>query len=117
MNTWNKVMKLKVNDNRSRGVANTLDNDDLDTILATADFFGASATDLQQISFDLRIAKYRVFDWLAMAIQGRVESESARKVFAHAFIKVDGDVTAFINDLRVSDYQIDTAWENVKLTY
>ena len=112
MTTWEKVMALKPHDKRHKGVANTLRDDELNTIVGTMEFFGA---DYRQTVFDLKVCRYRVFDWLAMAVQGRVASEVAVKVLAHAFIKVKGDVDAFIQDLRETDYQIDTAWESISL--
>jgi hypothetical protein len=86
-----------------------------ETILATADFFGASDNDLAQIKFDLGVARYRVFDWLAMGVMGRIDNRQAVRVFVHSLLKVNGDVTAFIDDLRVSDYDIDRVWENMDL--
>ena len=113
--TWTKIMSFKSKDNRHKGIANTLDNDDINTLCATAEFFGADDKDLGLMVFDLRIARYRVFDWLAMAVGGRISCRPAVKVFAHSFIKSNGDVTAFIDDLRVSDYDMDTEWESIKL--
>lgn len=110
-------MALEAKDNRHipGDVANTLDRDDLNTILATADFFGASLSDLRQMHFDLSFAKYRVFDWLAMGIMGRIECRTAVRVFTHSLLNVGGDVTAFIDDLRYSDYDIDHSWERIDL--
>ena len=110
---WKQVMAHKKHDTRHKGVANNLTKDELETILATLDFFGGN---LRQAHFDLSMARYRVFDWLAMGVQGdRLGSESATKVFAHSFLKSEGDVDKFIEDLRYSDYQVDTAWEKIKL--
>ena len=85
---WDRVMELESKDNRHKGVANTLDIDDLLTIFATAEFFGAGETDLAQLSFDLKRARYRVFDWLAMAVQGRMSCRNVVKVFTYVFLKV-----------------------------
>ena len=64
--TWQKVMDLKDNGRKEAdGVANKLSRDDLNTILATADFFGASESEMTMIYFDLGVARYRMFDWLA----------------------------------------------------
>jgi hypothetical protein len=98
-----------------RGVANTLDKNDVTTIIATAEFFGAEMSDLQQIYFDLTIPRYRVFDWLGMCVMGRINCKPAVKVFAHSFLKVNGDTQKFIEDLRVTDYQWDTEWEKIEL--
>lgn len=109
--TWDKVMACKPADKRHKGVANTLTMDELNTIIATIDFFGDN---YQQDIFDLKIARYRIFDWLAMRVQGRGAPEST-KVLAYSFLKVAGDVDKFIDDLRVTDYDIDHKWEGIEL--
>lgn len=109
--TWDKVMAMKPKDTRHKGVANTLTDDELQTILATIDFFGDS---YQQDIFDLKVARYRVFDWLAMRVQGRGAPEST-KVLAYSFLKVDGDIDKWIDDLRVTDYDMDESWREVVL--
>ena len=118
-NTWKKIMALEDRDNRHRGVANTLDSYDIQTLLATADFFGAEDRELAQMNFDLGVARYRVFDWLAMGVMSADDCPripvTALKVFVYSLLKVGGDVTAFIDDLRISDYELDTEWEGVEL--
>lgn len=112
-NTWEQVMSMKKNDNRHIGVANTLTKDELETILATIDFFGGN---WKMAGFDLSFVKYRVFDWLAMCVMGdRIQSPEATKVLVYSFLKVNGDIDKFINDLRITDYQIDTEWESITL--
>ena len=117
--TWTAVMQLRKNDRRHRPrpneVANDLTDNEVSTIMATADFFGASMVDVHQISFDLVGARYRVLDWLGMAIMGRIECRPAVQVLVHSFLKVDGDVTAFITDLRATDYDIDHSWEEIQV--
>ncbi len=111
--TWDQVMAHKKDDTRHQGVANTLTKDEIETLLATIDFFGGNT---RQAFFDLTVARYRIFDWLAMGVQGdRIGSISATKVLAYSFLKSNGDIDAFIQDLRVSDYQMDTKWESIKL--
>lgn len=109
--TWDKVMACKPADTRHKGVANDLTPDEIETIAATIDFFG---DDYRQDIWDLRTAKYRVFDWLAMRVQGRGAPEST-KVLAYSFLKVGGDVDKFIADLRETDYDIDDEWRKVEL--
>ena len=99
----------------AKDIANTLTENDLNTILATADFFGASEAELTQIYFDLWIARYRVFDWLAMGVQGRFLCENAVKVFVHSFIKANGVPSKFVEDLQVTDYEVVKDWEKVEL--
>ena len=111
--TWNKVVALKKKDTRHKGVANTLTFDEINTIAATVDYFGGSP---QQTVFDLATARYRVFDFLGMCVMGdRVGTEDGTKVLVHAFLKADGDIDKFIDDLRVTDYDIIRDWEKVEL--
>jgi hypothetical protein len=109
--TWDKVMACKKADTRHWGVANLLREYELETIIATIDFFGDA---YKQDIFDLRIARYRVFDWLAMRVQGR-GGETSTKVLVHSFLKVGGDIDKWIDDLRSTDYDIDHSWEKVEL--
>jgi hypothetical protein len=115
--TWEQVMALKSNGSKeARGVANTLSDDDLNTICATIDFFGG---DYRLDVLDLKHIRYRVFDWLAMRIQGRhsgsAQDKLATKVLAYSFIKSDGIPSKFIEDLRVTDYEIDTSYNTIEL--
>ena len=110
--TWQQVMSKRNKDDMHKGVANTLSDDDINTIIATIDFWGA---DYRQDIFDLKVARYRVFDWLAMRVQGRNPDTTSTKVLVHSFLKSDGVVSKFIEDLRVTDYQVITDWEEVKL--
>jgi len=116
--TWDKVVALKnAGQSEQRGGANILTEDDIQTICATIDFFGG---DYRQDYFDLSVnarpiaPRYRVFDWLGMRVMnGR--DELSTKVLVHSFIKSGGIPTKFIQDLRETDYDIDTSWENIKL--
>lgn len=109
--TWESVMAQKANDKRHRGVANTLTDDELNTIIGTIDFFGDPYT---QDIFDLKTCRYRVFDWLAMRVQGR-GAPTSTKVLVHSFLKVNGDIDKWIDDLRSTDYDIDNSWTAVEL--
>lgn len=109
--TWDKVMACKEADKRHRGVANTLTDDELNTIIGTIDFFGDN---YQQDIFDLKVARYRVFDWLAMRVQGRGEPTST-KVLAYSFLKCEGDIDKWVDDLRTTDYDINEEWMKVEL--
>lgn len=111
VSTWDKVMACKPADTRHKGVANTLTDDELETIIATVDFFG---DDYRQDIFDLKVARYRVFDWLAMRVQGRGAPEST-KVLAYSFLKCEGNIDKWIQDLRETDYDINEAWRDIEL--
>lgn len=114
MTTWSELVK-EGKKHQSNSVTNVLNKDDINTVLATMDFFGASQTDLQQTMCDLNFCKYRVFDWLAMGIGGRMQNQTALKVLIHAFRTATYNEAKFIDNLRVHDYQIETEWEEVVL--
>jgi hypothetical protein len=116
---WKQIIALKPADDMHKGVANTLNEDDWTTIIATAEYFDADHDELQQIYFDLAIPRYRVFDWLAMGVMsagenGRIPTKPL-KVFIHSFLKVGGVTSEFIQDLRETDYDMDTSWEKINL--
>lgn len=130
--TWDKVMSFKKADKRNVGGANNLTTDEVETIIATIDFFGGKITqdlaDLGSVEVQRNIAgrvitpfapRYRVFDWLAMRVQGRhsgnAQDINATKVLAHSFIKSKGDVDKFIQDLRETDYDVDDSYKNIEL--
>lgn len=120
--TWDKVMALKdAGRSEAKGSANQLSIEDLETIIGTIDFFGGN---YQRDIFDLRVARYRVFDWLAMRVQGRRTApdqpkyegdKEATKVLVHSFLKSEGVPSKFIDDLRSTDYDIDHSYKSIKL--
>jgi hypothetical protein len=124
---WDTVIELgRGQEPKSNGVANKLEDADIETILATMEFHGATDIWLRQTLFDLSRSagpfapRYRVFDWLAMSLNGRndddrSQNKSALQVLVHAYLKTEGNVEKFIEDLRVSDYQVDTSWEKVEV--
>jgi hypothetical protein len=109
---WQQVMALKPNDDRHKGICNTLKKDEVETILATFEYFGAADGVVGCISFDLWLAKYRIFDWLATCIDGRLTCEPSAieglKVITFSFLNVNGDITKMIKDLRLTDYDTST---------
>lgn len=109
--TWGKVMACEPKDTRHIGVANNLAQHELETIIAAIDFFGDP---YQQDIFDLKVARYRVFDWLAMRVQGR-GAPTSTKVLAYSFLKCEGDIDKWIQDLRETDYDIDHKWRKIEL--
>lgn len=111
--TWDKVMAMKTKDTRHNGLANNLTNDELQCVYGTIDYFGGF---VRQAQFDLTVARYRIFDFLAMCVMGdRVGSPDATKVLVHSFLKADGDIDKWIEDLQTTDYDIDHSWEAVEL--
>lgn len=112
--TWVRLMKDgRVKEPESKGIANTLKGEDIETILQTIAFFGVDENGLKQAYFDLQIPKYRVFDWLGMCLEGRcgtIEMPPENNVFvalATVYLKTSA-VLQFINFLRYCDLQL---WE------
>lgn len=116
---WKEIMEIgKEKEPVSKGIANKFNQDDVTTIIATMDFFGATNVWIQQTYYDLTVPKYRLFDLLGMCLMSRndddrKQNESALKVLIHSYLKVKGDPVKFIEDLRLTDYQLDTAWEKI----
>lgn len=136
--TWAAVMAHEEDDKRQGtgplAGANDLRDDEVETILATYDFFGASGEMLGRIAHDLGSASYlrslglkpfaprfRVFDWLAMMVQTKDETlrqygaYAGTQVMVRAFLDADGDVDGFIENLRVNDYDVDERWQSIVL--
>jgi len=116
---WNEIME-KGKPMAPRGCANSLDGDDMETVIATMDFFNATLQFQRQAYFDLIRAKFRVFDWLAMVIMGRndddrAQNEMASKVLVYAFRSAGFDEKKFIENLREHDYQVEEEWESISL--
>ena len=116
---WEEIVE-KGRENQSDETANVLDLGDINTILATLDFFGATPVFLRQAMFDLHGVHYRVFDWIAMCIMGRNDDDrqtnnTGLKVLVHAFREAGYDEKKFIENLRQHDYQVETEWEDVDI--
>jgi hypothetical protein len=79
------------------------------------DYFGADKADMSQTYFDLVFCKYRMFDFLAMCVMGRIACKEAVKVLIYSFLKNDYDEQKFIDDLRVTDYDLDNSWREISL--
>lgn len=119
---WEQIMKLgREKEPRSQGITNKLDEPAIKTVLATLDYFNASEIFMKQTIFDLYgPPKYRVFDWLAMNVMSRndddrVQNNVPLKVLVHSYLKSEGDPEKFIDDLRVTDYDVDRSWQDINI--
>ena len=115
---WGKIVEL--GKSKEKGIANKLRNDEITTIIATMDFFGASEIWIKQSIYDLKMPRFRVFDWLAMSIMGRNDdnrdgNNTALKVLVNSYLNADGDVNKFIENLRINDYQIYNEWQKIEI--
>lgn len=101
---WEKVMKK--GKKQESGTTHNLSRDDIRTILGTVDFFLKDEEYLKQVKYDLITCKYKVYDWIAMLLDGRDDGNSkVTQVMTYAYLKTDS-VEEFIEDLRRTDYQI-----------
>lgn len=93
----------------SSGIANNLDEEEVQTIVATVDFFDPEGKATQQTFRDLTKSQYRVFDWLGMMLDTDWDSERLEWLFskmAEIYIQ-EKDVDGFINQLRMRDLQVE----------
>ena len=119
--TWNAVRHCGLI-TEGRVAFNTLNDVDVETILGTLDFFGASDIFLRQTFHDLSYRarplapRFLVWDWIGMNITGRCEKEDlpALRVIIHSYLKTKGVVKDFIADLQRTDYQFDTSYDRIK---
>lgn len=59
-----------------KGVTHALEPPFVDAILGTLEYFGAGGDDYAMAAFDLKVAKYKIYDWLAMCCRGRLGEDS-----------------------------------------
>ncbi len=58
---------LEVGRKIEKGVTHKLEPPFIDSILGTLEFFGASDAEMKQFIFDLKVAKYKIWDFLGMS--------------------------------------------------
>jgi hypothetical protein len=56
---------------QEKGTINRLNEDELTTIVATADAFRCNPKFISQIAWDLSTAKYKLYDWIGMLLSDR----------------------------------------------
>ena len=113
---WERVIKLgKEREPEVKGITwedHGLDRDDINTVLGTIQFF--SNRKLFKLSqHDLIVAKYRLFDFIGMLLDGRDLTKKypnsgnlrTTEVLTYSYLKSES-LEDFIRDLRVTDYQI-----------
>lgn len=114
---WSLVIAIgRKKEPSSKGITNKFDKDDVMTIVATMEFFGATTTWIQQTIYDLMgPPRFRLFDKLGMDIMSRNNDNRGQnnvplKVLVWAYLKVNGDPKKFVQELRVTDYQLDESY-------
>lgn len=100
---WSEVMRL--GRKREYGSTHNLSELEVRTIVATAEYFAGEY--YQQVIFDLTRAKYKIFDWLAMLIDGRDDGNChMTQVFTYAYLKADGHPREMVDILRRYDFEV-----------
>ena len=113
---WTKL--VEEGKKREKGMTNTLQREDVETIIATMMFFDLNRDLLRQAFWDLTIARYRVFDWLAMLLNGRCMGYGEQKdeqlraknlslIFAYIYLEKTRTPQEFIDYLRYHDLQVE----------
>jgi len=115
---WEEVMDLgRRKEPASLGYAHRLENWEIVSIIGTMTFFQLNEYHIEQTKFDLFYARYRVFDWIATNLHGRMEGypeedegERIRATwvmckFAEIYLNLEGDVKAFSEYLRLWDLE------------
>lgn len=91
---------------RENGDTHDLAEPDLETVLGMARFLVEDGY-FDQVVYDLSTARYRIFDWIAMLLQGRDDgNDRLTQVMASAYIR-SNDLEGFVQNLRTHDYQIE----------
>ena len=116
---WEEILEKGL-ENQSHKETNVLAQNGINAILGTMEFFGCTHIWIRQSFFDLARAKFRVFDWLAMCINGRNDDDrrsnnTALKVLVHAFKQANYNEHNFIELLATIDYDIFREWEAIKI--
>jgi hypothetical protein len=114
-----ELLEIGKNEHYVNGCANILKALDVNTIIATLEYFSCDSRFLQQCHFDLSFpCKYRVFDWLAMCISGRWAGYGENKdelnihkklitKFAEIYLECNGNSLEFVNVLRTRDLELE----------
>jgi len=101
---------IKVGRKIEKGVIHKLEPAFVDSILGTLDFFGASQGELQQFAFDLKAAKYKIWDFLGMNYDSKYMQSQPVFVgldkLVDLYIKME-NVGGFAWFLRGHDLQIE----------
>ncbi len=101
---------LEIGRKLEKKVTHQLEPPMIDSILGTLDFFGAESAEMQQFTFDLKAAKYKIWDFLGMNYDS--EYMQSKPVFVgldklvDLYIKME-DVGGFAWFLRGHDLEVE----------
>jgi len=101
---------LEVGRKIEKGVTHKLEPPFIDTILGTLEFFGADDKDIGQAVFDLKAAKYKIWDWLGFSYDSKYNQDKPIFVgldkLVDLYIKME-NVGGFAWFLRGHDLQVE----------
>ncbi|MHA1420094.1 MAG: hypothetical protein ACTSVO_00715 [Candidatus Heimdallarchaeaceae archaeon] len=115
---WTEVMEKGMKaEPKEKGYAHKLTDYEIRPIIGTLSFFQVNDYFQKQAQFDLFICKYRIFDWIATNLDGRMweypEETEGQKLricwlickFAEIYLNLDGDIHKFAEYLMLWDLQ------------
>ena len=84
----------------------------INAIIGTLQYFGLSDNFAKQAAWDLKVAKYRIWDWLGMCYTGRLEAKHGSLLFnaIEQMVKLyiaQKDVGGFCWFLRGHDLEVE----------
>jgi hypothetical protein len=100
---------------KEKGTRNYLCPSDVRAILGSLECFGVDRPMLAQVHWDLLVPRYRVFDWLGMALQGRYkrkqdpvqqDNENIFVALSNVYIHTTY-VPQWVDYLRYTDLELD----------
>lgn len=118
---WEEVMKK--GREQEKGITHRLTKDEVTTIIATADALGVNETFLNQLIWDLTVARYKLFDEIGMLLTGRYKgypNETPQEVEAGerftkimASLYITESIPNMIHRLRTDDYLLEGVYKNL----
>jgi hypothetical protein len=117
---WKEVMEK--GRKQEKGIANILNEDELTTIVATAEDFWCNPNFIRQIAWDLGYAKYKLYDWIGMLLSDRYKgygetptelknAEKFTRVIAELYAQYS--IPEMITILRVADLTSESMQEKL----
>jgi len=117
---WKQVVKK--GKHQEKGLTHKLTDDQIATILATAGALGVNKNFLSQLAWDLKVARYKLWDEIGMLLTGRYkgygetpeEEKNAEKfVRILALLYATKSIPEMIEDLRANDYTYEDTYNQL----
>lgn len=107
---------------QEKGITHNLTNDEILTIVATAEALGCNQNFIKQLAWDLLVARYKLYDEIGMLLTGRNKGYGENKFELEAQEKFTnilavlyalGSIDELINNLRTEDYLVESTYESL----